>query len=338
MIQENVSLKAYNTFNIDVNARFFASVSSIDQLKTVLADPAHPDPFIIGGGSNILLTKSIDRLVIHLDLKGIDVVHNSFSSNEVLVKVAGGENWHSFVVHCVVNKLGGVENLSLIPGNVGTSPIQNIGAYGVELKDTFYECDAVHRKTQETKTFILEDCAFGYRDSIFKNELKDQYVITSVTFKLTTKNHQLRTEYGAIYDTLKARGIQTPTLKDISDAVIAIRQSKLPDPKKIGNSGSFFKNPIISQEEFTELRKTHVEIPYYPIGNKHIKVPAGWLIEQAGFKGKRYGDAGVHDKQALVLVNYNNATGAQIWALAMKIQASVLEKFGIKIVPEVNII
>lgn len=338
MIQENVSLKDYNTFGIDVNARFFASVSSMAQLKALLGDPAYPDPFIIGGGSNMLLTKPIDRLVIHLDLKGIEVVEESFLNNEVLVKVAGGENWHTFVLYCVAKNLGGVENLSLIPGNVGTAPIQNIGAYGVELKDTFYECEAVHRQSQEVRIFSLQECAFGYRDSVFKNELKDQYIITSVTFRLTTKDHQFRTEYGAIFDTLKAKEIVTPTLKDISEAVITIRQSKLPDPKKIGNSGSFFKNPVISQAEFTALRKTHTEIPFYPVGNEQIKVPAGWLIEQAGFKGKRYGDAGVHDKQALVLVNHGNATGAEIWSLAMNIQASVLGKFGIKIVPEVNVI
>lgn len=337
-IQENVSLKPYNTFGIDVNARYFASVSSIQELKELLSDTNHPNPFIIGGGSNMLLTKDVYRLVIHLNLKGIEVVTDSFSEKEVLLKVAGGENWHEFVLCCVDHNLGGVENLSLIPGNVGTSPIQNIGAYGVELKDTFYACEAVHRETQEIRTFTLEDCAFGYRDSVFKNELKDQYVITSVTFKLTKNNHNINTDYGAIYDTLKAKGITTPSLKDVSNAVIEIRQSKLPDPKKIGNSGSFFKNPVISQAEFTELRKTHTEIPFYPIGNEQIKVPAGWLIEQAGFKGKRFGDAGVHDKQALVLVNHGNATGEEVWGVAMKIQAAVEEKFGIKIVAEVNVI
>ena len=337
IVQENVSLKEYNTFGIDVNARFFASVSSVAQLQQLLGDKEYPNPFIIGGGSNMLLTKDVDKLVIHLNLKGMEVVDQSFSDNEILIKVAGGENWHGFVLYCVKNNLGGVENLSLIPGNVGTSPIQNIGAYGVELKDTFYSCEAVHRKTQETRRFTLKDCAFGYRDSVFKNEYKDQYVITSVTFKLTKEKHNINTDYGAIYDTLKASDIKTPTLKDVSDAVILIRESKLPDPMKIGNSGSFFKNPVISQERFAELRKRHTELPFYPIGNDQIKVPAGWLIEQAGFKGKRFGDAGVHDKQALVLVNHGNATGEEVWAVAMKIQAAVLEKFGINIVAEVNV-
>ena len=337
-VLENVSLKKYNTFGIDVNARFFASVSSIKELKDLFAHEAYPNPFVIGGGSNMLLTKDVNKLVIHCDLKGITIVNDTFSDNEILLKVAAGENWHEFVLYCVNHDFGGVENLSLIPGNVGTSPIQNIGAYGVELKDTFYSCEAVHRVTQEERVFTLEDCAFGYRDSVFKNELKDQYVITSVTFKLTKKNHKLNTEYGAIYDTLKAKEIITPTLVDISNAVIAIRQSKLPDPKKIGNSGSFFKNPVISQAAFTALRKKHTEMPFYPIGDEQIKVPAGWLIEQAGFKGKRFGDAGVHDKQALVLVNHGNATGREVWGVAMKIQAAVHEMFGIKIVPEVNVI
>lgn len=337
-IQENVSLKNYNTFGIDVNARYFASVSSVDELRELLGDEVYPDPFIIGGGSNMLLTQDINKLVIHLNFKGVEVVDTSFSENEVLLKVAGGENWHEFVLYCVNNDLGGVENLSLIPGNVGTSPIQNIGAYGIELKDTFYECEAMHRDTQEMRVFSLEDCTFGYRDSIFKNELKDQYIITSVTFRLTKNQHNLNTDYGAIYDTLKAKEINVPTIKDVSDAVIKIRQSKLPDPKKLGNSGSFFKNPIITQERFTALRKEHAEIPYYPIGGGNIKVPAGWLIEQAGFKGKRFGDAGVHDKQALVLVNHGNASGQEVWAVAMKIQKSVEAMFGITIVPEVNVI
>ncbi len=337
-VQENVSLKKYNTFGIDAKARFFASVTSVDELLVLLKDKKYPDPFILGGGSNMLLTKNIDRLVIHLHNKGMKMIDDNFSNTEILLKVAGGENWHEFVLFCVNNNYGGVENLSLIPGNVGTSPIQNIGAYGVELKDTFYECTAVHRKTFEEKIFSLEDCNFGYRDSVFKNEIKDQYIITSVTFRLTKKNHTLRTDYGAIGDTLKSREITSPTLKEVSNAVIEIRKSKLPDPNKIGNSGSFFKNPIISQVEFTALRKLHTDIPYYPIGSDLIKVPAGWLIEQSGFKGKRYGDAGVHDRQALVLVNYGDATGNEIWNVAMKVKHGVKQKFGITIEPEVNIL
>ncbi len=337
-IQENVSLKQYNTFGIDVKAAFFASISTVQELIELLSNNKYPDPFIIGGGSNMLLTQDIKRLVIHLNIKGKEIVDASFSDTEVLLKVAGGENWHDFVLYCVGNNLGGVENLSLIPGNVGTSPIQNIGAYGVELKDIFYECEVLHRTTQETRIFSIEECAFGYRDSVFKNKLKNEYVITSVTFRLTKKDHKIMIDYGAIVDTLSRKHIENPTLKDVSDAVIEIRQSKLPDPKKIGNSGSFFKNPIISQKEFDALRAAHPIAPYYPIGSDQIKVPAGWLIEQAGFKGKRYGNAGVHDKQALVLVNYGNASGQEIWNLAIKIQSEVKEKYNITIEPEVNVL
>ncbi len=336
-ILENISLKPYNTFGIDVKAKHFVSVASAEELKEVLKKFTHLEPFILGGGSNMLLTKDMERLVVHINLKGIEVIDSDVSESEVLVKVAGGENWHEFVIFCVDHNLGGVENLSLIPGNVGTSPVQNIGAYGVELKDTFYSCEAVHRKTQALRTFTLEDCKFGYRESVFKSDLKDEYVITSVTFKLTKAAHKITIDYGAINETLREKSITEPSLKDVSNAVIAIRQSKLPDPKKIGNSGSFFKNPVITQEEFSQLRKEHSEIPYYPIGNDWIKVPAGWLIEQAGFKGKRFGDAGVHDRQALVLVNHGSATGKEVWDVAMKVQAAVLEKFGIKIEPEVNV-
>lgn len=338
IVQENVSLKNYNTFGIDVNARYFASVSSVDQLRELLGDKTYSNPFVIGGGSNMLLTKDIDRLVIHLNFRGIEVINDSYATNEILLKVAGGENWHELVLYTVENNFGGIENLSLIPGNVGTSPVQNIGAYGVELKDTFYECEAIHRERLEKRIFSLGDCAFGYRDSVFKNELKDQYIITSVTFRLTKRHHNINIAYGAISDTLLEKNISTPTIQDISNAVIEIRQSKLPDPKKIGNSGSFFKNPVITQKRFTELRKDFSEIPFYPIGDKKIKVPAGWLIEQAGFKGKRFGDAGVHDKQALVLVNYGEATGQEVWNLALEIQNTVEKMFGIKIVAEVNVI
>lgn len=337
-VRENVSLKNYNTFGIDVNARYFVSVSSVKQLKEILADKTYDSPLIIGGGSNMLLTKNVDKLVIHLNFKGIEVVEDSSITNTVLLKVAGGENWHDLVLYTVDNDFGGLENLSLIPGNVGTSPIQNIGAYGVELKDTFYECEAIHREHLQERTFSLEACAFGYRDSVFKNALKNQFIITSVTFKLTKEKHMINIAYGAIADTLQKSSITKPTLKDVSQAVIAIRQAKLPDPTKIGNSGSFFKNPIITQKHFSQLREEFPEIPYYPIGDNNIKVPAGWLIEQAGFKGKRFGDAGVHDKQALVLVNHGSATGQEIWDLAVNIQEVVQTKFGIKIEAEVNVI
>lgn len=334
---KNTSLKEYNTFGIDVQALDILSITSVPDLQRIILDKEPSELFVIGGGSNMLLTKDIDKYAIHINLKGYTVINKPCGENEILLNVSGGENWHDFVLYCIEKGYGGVENLSLIPGNVGTAPIQNIGAYGVELKDVFYECEAVSRIDGKLKTFSLKDCKFGYRDSIFKTELKDLYIITSVTFRLTTKDHQLQTAYGAIYDTLLEQGVTTPTIKDISDAVIKIRQAKLPDPKKIGNSGSFFKNPVISQNVFLELRKKHPEIPYYPIGSNQIKVPAGWLIEQAGFKGKRFGDAGVHDKQALVLVNHGNATGNEIWELALRIQKEVKTKFGLTITPEVNI-
>ena len=336
-LQKDVSLKPYNTFGIDVKAANFMAVTTAAQLKEALGLDI-PVKFVLSGGSNILLTNDIEGLVIHNAIKGIKVIATAQETDTILVKVNAGENWHEFVLHCIDNDWGGVENLSLIPGNVGTAPIQNIGAYGVELKDVFHSCEAVHRETLEEHTFKQEDCQFGYRDSIFKREAKDQYVITAVTFKLTTAHHQLHTQYGAIQDTLAAQHISTPTIRDISNAVIDIRNSKLPDPKKIGNSGSFFKNPLINQEAFKKLRIQFPEIPYYPVGEGQIKVPAGWLIEKAGFKGKRFGDAGVHDKQALVLVNHGQASGTQLWQLAMDIQETVKTLFGIVLQPEVNVI
>ena len=336
MIKE-VSLRPYNTFGIDVRASRFVSVNSIKQLQDLVLSIGNDDLFVLGGGSNMLLTQDIEKTVVHIALKGYEIVNNDFSENELLLEVAGGENWHDFVLYCIDHGYGGVENLSLIPGNVGTSPIQNIGAYGVELKDVFYSCDAVSRGTGKKRTFSLEDCNFGYRDSVFKKDLKDAYIITSVTFRLTKNTHTINTDYGAIFDTLKAKEISNPTIKDISDAVIEIRQSKLPDPKKIGNSGSFFKNPTIDQKTFSKLRSKFPEVPYYPVSTDRIKVPAGWLIEKAGFKGKRFGDAGVHNRQALVLVNHGNASGEEIWALAMHIQKKVQDIFGLEIEPEVNV-
>lgn len=334
-MKTGISLQAYNTFGIAVKAAAFVSVTQVSQLQELLGKAQ--DYFVLGGGSNMLLTKDINQTVLHIALKGFQLVDHSVGTNELLLKVAGGESWHDFVRYCVSHNYGGVENLSLIPGNVGTAPIQNIGAYGVELKDVFYYCEAVSREDGSVRSFSLEECNFGYRDSIFKGELKDKYIITSVTFKLSKDSHKVNTDYGAIADTLKAKNITTPTIRDVSDAVIEIRQSKLPDPKEIGNSGSFFKNPTINQASFTELRKQFPEVPFYPVAPDVIKVPAGWLIEKAGFKGKRYGDAGVHDKQALVLVNHGNATGEEIWDLAMRIQKSVKIMFKLEIVPEVNV-
>tara|TARA_R110002072_G_scaffold124085_1_gene259521 strand:- start:38392 stop:39405 length:1014 start_codon:yes stop_codon:yes gene_type:complete len=335
-IEENKSLKEYNTFHIDCKARYFVSVSTIEELNKVLANKKFENRFLLGGGSNMLLTGDIDALVIHLNLKGITIL--SEDQQKVNIEVMAGENWHQFVMFCISNNYGGVENLSLIPGNVGTAPIQNIGAYGVELKDTFVKCNAVEIDTQRERVFTKTDCNFGYRNSVFKNDLKGKYIITSVVFELTKTDHKKSTSYGAIKDKLAEKNIYDPTIKDISDAVISIRESKLPDPAKLGNSGSFFKNPVIDSETFREFRVKFPEAPFYEVSASQFKIPAGWLIEQAGFKGKQFGDAGVHKNQALVLVNYGDASGQEIWELAILIQKKIKEMFGIYIEPEVNVI
>jgi len=333
-IQKNISLKPYNTFGIDVTAKRFISVDSVYTLQQLLN--VEKDVFLISGGSNMLLTKDIEKLVVHIDIKGISI--DKENQNDILITVNAGENWHEFVLWCVSQNYGGIENLSLIPGNVGTCPIQNIGAYGVEVKDTITKVEAVAIASGKLVQFSNEECNFGYRNSIFKNEAKGKYILTSVSFQLTKTNHNINTSYGAIETQLSAKGIKSPNLKDISDAVINIRQSKLPDPKEIGNSGSFFKNPVISKDQFLELQKENPNIPSYTISETEVKVPAGWLIEQAGFKGKRFGEYGVHEKQALVLVNYGNASGKEIHELALKIQANILKKFGIFLEIEVNVI
>ena len=335
-IQENISLKPYNTFGIDVKAKYFLEITGLAQLQKVLELNAYPERFIISGGSNLLLTKDINALVVYINLKGKTIVEEDDSSVEV--KVMAGENWHDLVLWSLDQGFGGLENLSLIPGNTGTAPIQNIGAYGVELKDVFVSCAAMEIATGELVSFDLDACEFGYRDSIFKRKAKGKYIITSVNLKLSKKNHILNTGYGAIEEELKEKGIVYPTIRDISNAVIAIRQSKLPDPKVLGNSGSFFKNPVVSKKKLEKIRKQYPKMPNYEVGKDSFKVPAGWLIEQCGLKGKRFGDAGVHEKQALVLVNYGNATGKELLELAHRIQKEVADKFGINIEPEVNII
>ncbi|RXR18316.1 UDP-N-acetylmuramate dehydrogenase [Flavobacterium amnicola] len=335
-IQNNFSLKKYNTFGIDAKAKQFAAVHSVAELQEILLKHANETKFILGGGSNMLLTQDIEALVIHIDLKGKKVIKED--DDYVWVESQAGENWHEFVLWNIENNYGGLENMSLIPGNVGTTPVQNIGAYGAEIKDTFVSCDAMKITTQEMKTFTKDECKFGYRESIFKQEVKDQYIITSVVFKLTKKNHKINTGYGDIQKELEKHHITNPTIKEVSNAVIAIRQSKLPDPKELGNSGSFFKNPIVSRELFNKAKAQHPEMKHYDVSETEVKVPAGWLIEQAGFKGMRRGDAGVHKNQALVLVNYGNATGQEIVSLSKEIQKTILEKFGIPIEAEVNII
>lgn len=333
VIQENISLKNYNTFGIDVKAKRFVSISNLAELREVIKD--EKDIFILGGGSNMLLTDDIDKLVVHINLKGKSIQSDW---KKLEVTAAAGEDWHEFVLWCLQLNYGGLENLSLIPGNVGSSPIQNIGAYGVEVKDLITKVTALDIETNELKEFTNEECKFGYRNSIFKNELKDKMIITSVTFRLNQDRHKLNTSYGAIESELASQNINRPTIQDISNAVIKIRQSKLPDPNEIGNSGSFFKNPVISKSDFESLQKEYPNIPSYPISETEIKVPAGWLIEQAGFKGKRFGDYGVHEKQALVLVNYGNASGQDIYKLAVEIQKTINETFGISLEIEVNVI
>jgi UDP-N-acetylmuramate dehydrogenase len=335
-IEEHKSLKDYNTFNIQATARYFSSIGSIEDLKLALQSNIHPDIFILGGGSNMLLTKNIEALVLHINLKGIKII--SEDRNSVVLNVMAGENWHEFVQYCIKNDYGGVENLSLIPGNIGTAPIQNIGAYGVELKDVFLDCNTLSIADQSEKKFTKEECKFAYRNSIFKHQKKGKYIITNVTFKLTKNNHRTIIEYGSIKQELENSNIHHPSIKDISEVIIKIRESKLPNPNEIGNSGSFFKNPTINNIEFEEFYKNFPTAPFYKLSEFEYKIPAGWLIEKSGFKGQRDGDAGVHKNQALVLVNHGNASGKEILELAEKIQTKVKQDFGILIEPEVNIV
>ncbi|MFC7773572.1 UDP-N-acetylmuramate dehydrogenase [Flavobacterium sp. GCM10027622] len=335
-IQYNFSLKKHNTFGIDAKAKEFVAVHSVSELKEILEQNSAKKKFVLGGGSNMLLTQDVDALVIHIDLKGKKVIKED--DDFVWVEGQAGENWHEFVLWNIDHNFGGLENMSLIPGNVGTTPVQNIGAYGAEIKDTFISCDAINIATQEMKTFTKEECNFGYRESIFKHEAKDQYIITSVVFKLTKHNHKINISYGDITKELEKQNVAEASIKDVSNAVIAIRQSKLPDPKELGNSGSFFKNPIITREHFEKVHAQFPHMKYYEISPTEVKVPAGWLIEEAGFKGMRIGDAGVHKNQALVLVNYGNATGQEIVNLSKEIQKTIFEKYTIAIEAEVNVI
>jgi len=337
-MQENFSLQPYNTFGVEAKARYFTEVNTIDELKEALIFSKNQSLqlLFLGGGSNILLTKDFDGLAIRLNLKGI--AEENINENEVLVTAKAGENWHEFVMYCLQQNFGGLENLSLIPGNVGTSPMQNIGAYGTEIKDIFVSCEVLDLENLELRTFNLEQCRFGYRDSIFKQEGKGRYVILEVTFKLTRKDHSIKTEYGAIQSELENLGIENPTIQDISKAVINIRQSKLPDPKEIGNAGSFFKNPTIPLAQFEDLKQKFENIQGYPNGDV-VKVPAGWLIEQCGWKGKQIGNVASHKLQSLVIINATgNATGKEIFDFSTEIINSVKEKFGIELEREVNII
>ena len=334
-IQENFSLQQYNTFGVEAKTKYFAEVNSVEELKETLR-LSHSPLLILGGGSNLLFTKDFEGLVIKLNLKGI--TEQITDENHVLVTAKAGENWHEFVQKTISENYGGLENLSLIPGNVGTCPIQNIGAYGTEIKDHFVSCKALNIETLEIETIDLEQCKFGYRDSIFKTSSKGKYVILEVTFKLTTKNHHIKTEYGAISSELKNLGIENPTIQDVAKAVINIRQSKLPNPAETGNAGSFFKNPTIPLAQFENLKEQFPEIQGYPNGD-FVKVPAGWLIENAGWKGKQIGNVASHKWQALVIINATgNATGKEIYDFSSQIINSVKEKYGIELEREVNII
>lgn len=332
-ILDNISLKKFNTFGIDVKASRFIEITSLENLQSVL-NKKEPY-FILGGGSNMLLTKDIKKTVLHINLKDIKRIKETDAT--IFVEVQAGETWHEFVLWALEHDYGGIENLSLIPGNVGSCPIQNIGAYGVEVKDTIHKVTCIEIETSKIISFLNKDCNFGYRNSIFKNEVKGKYIITSVIFELTKTKHKLAFNYGAIQDALTAESIDIPTIQNISNAIIGIRQTKLPDPNKIGNSGSFFKNPVVPKKVFKQIQETNTNMPFYAVDEDSYKIPAGWLIEQSGYKGKRFGDAGVHKNQALVLVNYGNATGSEILALAKKVQEKVKELFSIELEMEVTI-
>lgn len=336
MIQENVNIQAHNTFGVDCTTKYFARFRSIKDLQELLANPIlkNNELLVLGGGSNMLFTKDFQGLVLKNELTGIYVTKED--ANHIWIEAMAGESWHDFVLFAIDHDYGGIENLSLIPGSVGAAPMQNIGAYGVEIKDVFHELEAIHIETGEMVRFTRKRCKFGYRESVFKNILKNQYIITSVTLKLT-KNHEVNTTYGAIEAQLKEKNVTRPTIKHISDAVIAIRQSKLPDPALIGNAGSFFKNPVISQAEFKEIIAKYPEVSHYKLDNGTVKLAAGWLIDQAGWKGKTFENYGVHKNQALVLVNYGGAKGEDIFDLSTQILRDVKEKYGVELEREVNI-
>lgn len=337
-IQKNISLKPYNTFNIDVIAKQFALFQSLNELEELFSDSrftVHDSQLILGGGSNILFTKNFDGIVLKNELKGIEVIKED--TEHVYVKAAAGELWHHLVLYCIEHNYAGIENLSLIPGCVGAAPIQNIGAYGVELKDVFYELEAYHWQDKTVQTFKLNDCAFGYRESIFKNKFKNQFIILNITLKLN-KHPKFNTQYGAIEKELEAMSVKELSIKNISQAVINIRSSKLPDLKLIGNAGSFFKNPVVSKFRKHTIWEYHKDLVSYPVDAMNYKLAAAWLIEKCGWKGYRKGDAGCNPLQPLVLVNYGNASGEEIYELSEQIIQSVKKEFGVVLEREVNII
>ena len=332
MMERHFSLKNYNSFGIEVETEFFAAISNEAELIEVLKSNGNKPFRVLGGGSNVLLTEDYKGLTLVMQNKGISILEETAS--HVLIEVQAGENWHELVLWALENDFGGIENLALIPGSVGAAPIQNIGAYGVELSSVFHRCKALDLESLSFNEFDKAACEFGYRSSVFKTHLKGKAIITRVQFKLSKKNHQTHTQYGALQASLQGKEI---SIQNIAASVIAIRKSKLPDPAQIGNSGSFFKNPVIPVNQFKQLQENYPEIPHYPDTAEKIKIPAGWLIEKLGYKGKRFGDAGVHEKQALVLVNYGNAKGVELLNLAQQIQEQVLQNFGVQLEVEVNI-
>ena len=347
-LEENVSLRPYNTFDLDVRARYFARFASADELRQLLKLPQvqAADKLILGGGSNLLFTQDFGGVVLKNEIRGLEILSEDGEEGTALVRAGAGENWHGLVEFALDQHLSGIENLSLIPGTVGAAPLQNIGAYGAELRDTFDHLEAVELDTGALRVFTTDECGFGYRESVFKNVLKNQFVVTAVVLRLHRQarlsGYELNVRYGAITQTLAELGIEgEPTPQEVSRAVVHIRRSKLPDPAEIGNAGSFFKNPEISQVRFDHLKSQYPNLPGYPVPGG-VKVPAGWLIEQAGWKGLRRGPGagthGVHDRQALVLVHHGGATGSELRQLAEDIIASVRQKFGIDLHPEVNIL
>jgi UDP-N-acetylmuramate dehydrogenase len=343
VLEENVSLRPYNTFGLDVRARFFARFASADELRELLKRPEvqSADKLVLGGGSNLLFTQDFPGVVLKNEIRGLEIASEDAESQTALVRAGAGESWHGLVEYALDQQLSGIENLSLIPGTVGAAPLQNIGAYGAELRDTFDHLEALDISTGRLRVFTAGECGFGYRESVFKNTLKNQFVVTAVVLRLH-RQARPNVRYGAISETLAELGIEgEPTPQDVSRAVVHIRRSKLPDPAEIGNAGSFFKNPEVSQAKFDQLKSQHPDLPGYPVPGG-VKVPAGWLIERAGWKGLRRGPGagthGVHDRQALVLVNHGGATGGEVRQLAEEIIASVRQQFAVELHPEVNIL
>lgn len=334
MIRKNISLKKYNSFNIDVNAKEFVEVNSRDELIEIANRTKDKNVLYLGGGSNILFTRDFDGIVIHLNIKGVEF--EKTNSDQTVVQANAGENWNNFVEFCIKNNLGGIENLSMIPGNVGSAPVQNIGAYGVELKDVFLTCEVFNKNDFSIKTYNLEDCKFEYRNSIFKEN--KSLIILSLRLKLKNKNHKINSSYGGINDELKKLKISKPTIKDISNVVCSIRKRKLPDPKKIGNAGSFFKNPVVKKDKLEWIKKYFNDVPSYKLDDKNYKIPAAWLIESAGLKGKELDGFGIHKTQPLVLVNYGGARGEDIYKLSLSIKEIIFKIFKIELETEVNII